>query len=182
MTSAVHRQFRHSLRLWEWSFVLTWTILGALSAAVAQTPSVPIAQTFTSPESVDQDDMCVWVHPENPALSVIVGSDGGWWLPLLADRANTAPPLNYGTERGPWSGYREWVNDITRQVQEAGIDDPATLGMLEERGITHVYLGQGQGQVGADAVQLLSPEALSTSPAFSIAYHQDRVWVFEAVR
>ena len=113
--------------------------------------------------------------------SVIVGSDGGWWLPLLAGRANTVPPLNYGTERGPWPGYRAWINELTRHLQTAGMDDPRTLELLRERGITHVYIGQQQGRVNYTGADILVPEVLLASAHYRPVYHQDRVWVFEVV-
>ena len=37
--------------------------------------------------------------------SIIMGSDGGYWLPLLAGRQTTNSPLNYGFEKDPWPGY-----------------------------------------------------------------------------
>jgi hypothetical protein len=113
---------------------------------------------------------------------VIVGSDGGWWLPLLAGRANTVPPLNYGTEQGPWPEYRQWTNDLTQQIQAAGGEDPATLALLQARGITHVFVGQRQGRVNYGGPDVLAPEALLNSAHYRLAYHQDRVWVFEVVR
>jgi hypothetical protein len=114
--------------------------------------------------------------------SVVVGSDGGWWLPLMAGRANTVPPLNYGTEQGPQPDYREWVNDLTRQIQGVGMDNSATLTMLRERGITHVYIGQQQGQVNYSGPETLDPEALLRSTHYRLVYYQDRVWIFEMVR
>ncbi|MDY6877943.1 MAG: DUF6541 family protein [Chloroflexota bacterium] len=114
--------------------------------------------------------------------SVVVGSDGGWWLPFLTGRANTVPPLNYGTERGPEPDYREWVNDLTRQIQGMGIDDPATLTMLQERGITHVYIGQQQGRVNYGGPDVLDPETLLGSTRYQLVYYQDRVQVFRLVR
>ena len=39
--------------------------------------------------------------------SSVVGSDGGWWIPLLTKRGNTVPPLNYSAEQGPFTNYRE---------------------------------------------------------------------------
>ena len=111
--------------------------------------------------------------------SAIVGSDGGWWLPLLAERANTVPPLNYGTEQGPWPDYREWINDLTGQIQKAGPDAPTTLAMLRERGITHVYVGQRQGRVNYDGPDVLDPAALLGSSHYRLVYHQDQVRVFE---
>jgi hypothetical protein len=111
--------------------------------------------------------------------SVIVGSDGGWWMPLLANRANTVPPLNYSGEQGPWPEYRLWVNELTQLIQDRGIDDQATLEELRKRGITHVYVGQQQGRVNYGGPHVLSPEVLNESPAYRPIYHRAQVWVFE---
>lgn len=114
--------------------------------------------------------------------TVIAGSDGGWWLPLVAGRDNTSPPLTYGLEQGPDPGYRSRINDLTRQIQDAGLNDPGTLAMLRERGITHVYIGQRQGQVGRIGPHTLDPRSLLQSTHYRPVYHQDRVWVFEVAR
>jgi hypothetical protein len=113
---------------------------------------------------------------------LIVGSDGGWWLPLLARRANTVPPLNYDIEQGAWPGYREWVKAPTQQLSEAGIDDAGTLTLLRDRGITHVYIGQRQGRVNYAGPHVLDPDILLRSVHYRPAYHQDRVWVFEVIQ
>jgi hypothetical protein len=110
---------------------------------------------------------------------VIVGSDGGWWMPLLAERTNTVPPLNYGTEQGARPGYREWVNEVTAQIQRAGLDDAETTALLEDRGITHVYVGQQQGRVNYGGPHVLSPRVMVESERYDPVYHEDRVWVFE---
>ncbi len=114
--------------------------------------------------------------------SVVVGSDGGWWLPLLAGRANTVPPLNYGTEQGPFPEYRKWVNELTEQVQEEGLDHPETIAQLRQRGINYVYIGQQQGHVNYSGPGTLDPQELLTGGHYRPVYHQDRVWVFEVVR
>jgi 3-phytase len=36
---------------------------------------VPVALTYSDGTDEDQDDMCIWVHPTDPALSTIIGSD-----------------------------------------------------------------------------------------------------------
>jgi hypothetical protein len=113
--------------------------------------------------------------------SSIVGSDGGWWLPLLAKRANTVPPLNYGTEREPWPGYRQWVNELARRLRGVDMSTPATLTLLRECGVTHVYVGQRQGRVNYTGPDVLDPEALLRSTHYRLVYRQDRVWVFEIV-
>jgi hypothetical protein len=111
--------------------------------------------------------------------NAVVGSDAGWWLPVLANRANTVPPLTYGLEQEPTSGYRLRVRETTAQIQEEGIDCPETLMRLKEYGVTHVYIGQQQGRVNYNGLYILDFESLSTSEFYHLAYHQDRVWIFE---
>jgi hypothetical protein len=106
--------------------------------------------------------------------SVIFGTDGGWWLPVLARRPVTVPPLNYELEQGSRPGYVAWVNALSAAIQAQGIDAPDVLAQLRERGVTHVYLGQRHGPA-------LDPQQLLASPHFRLVYHQDRVWIF-AVR
>jgi hypothetical protein len=108
----------------------------------------------------------------------IVGADGGWWLPLLAGRKITVPPLNYISEQGPFPNYSQWVNHLIRQIIDKGIDDPETIEMLQERRITHIYVGQRQGTINSPG-PLLSLEQLLASPHFNLVYQQDRVWIFE---
>ncbi len=114
--------------------------------------------------------------------SVIVGSDGGWWLPLIARRQTTLPPINYTSESGPRADFREWINALTAAVQRNGVVSPDVLAMLRERGVTHVYIGQEQGRVNYGGPYVLDPDKLLASPSFRPLYRQDRVWVFEVVR
>jgi hypothetical protein len=113
--------------------------------------------------------------------SWVVGSDGGWWLPVLARRRTSLPPINYGSERGPRPDYVEWVNALPLQIQTKGITHPDVVALLHERGITHVYIGQRQGQVNAPGPAMLQVDRLLASPSFRCIYHQDRVWVFEVL-
>lgn len=181
-------------RDWRWSgpLVMLFLVVAGIAGARWRIGDVRPSQYAM----VTRPDMraMVWIRENTPEDaqflinsffaydgSVVVGSDGGWWLPLLAERANTVPPLNYGTEQGPQPAYREWVNELTQQIQQAGIDDPATLAMLRERGITHVYIGQQQGRVNYAGPQVLDPQALLRSNNYQLVYHQDRVWVFEVI-
>jgi hypothetical protein len=45
-------------------------------------------------------------------------------------------------------------------------------------GITHLYTGQGQGQVGSSLPPLFSPAELAQSPRFTLEYAEDRVTIF----
>ena len=114
--------------------------------------------------------------------TLIAGSDGGWWLPLLARRQTTLPPLIYGSEQGPQPGYLFWVNALTSEIQTKGVTHPDVLALLRTRGVTHVYIGQRQGRVNYGGPYVLEPEQLLASSNFRLVYHQDRVWVFEIVQ
>jgi 3-phytase len=67
------------------SFV-RWLFLAASASSVAgllaaaDVPSIQPVLKLHAPEVVDQDDACIWIHPELPEKSVIVGSDksAGW--------------------------------------------------------------------------------------------------------
>jgi hypothetical protein len=110
--------------------------------------------------------------------AAVVGSDGGWWLPLLTNTHSTQPPINYTLEQGPFPGYRQWINALTEEIQAKGINNPDVLTTLEDRKISHIFIGQQQGQVGYGGPGL-SPEILLANPHFSPLYQQDRVWIFE---
>lgn len=113
--------------------------------------------------------------------SVIVGSDGGWWLPLLSHRQTTLPPLTYAAERGPRPDYREWINALTAQIRDKKITDPETIALLQARGIKYIYVGQRQGKVNSPDPALLQPDQLLASSFFRPVYNQDRTWVFQVV-
>lgn len=111
--------------------------------------------------------------------SAVVGSDAGWWIPLLAERDNTVPPLNYTVEQSAQPGYREWVSEMTAQIQKAGMADRETAELLKKHGITHVYLGQKLGRVNYGGPHVLAPGPMVGSEWYRPVYRQDRVWVFE---
>jgi hypothetical protein len=111
--------------------------------------------------------------------TVAVGGDAGWWLPLLARRAATLPPINYTSELGPVPEYPAWVRALPTAIRQHGLDDPAVLALLKERGVTHAYIGQRQEQSGGGEPFVFSLADLLASPHFRPVYHEDRVWVFE---
>lgn len=110
--------------------------------------------------------------------TVAVGSDGGWWLPFKARRAVTVPPINYSLETGPDPNFRQRVNEITSAILEKGINDPEVLNLLDERGVTHIYLGQQQGSVNYGGPPIQAEQLLAMS-SYTPIYHEDRVWIFE---
>jgi hypothetical protein len=114
--------------------------------------------------------------------TLVVGSDGGWWIPLFAQRKTTLPPLTYSFEEISPPGSIDYVNYPTRVLQEKGPQDQEFIDLLLERGVTHAYIGQKQGRVNYSGPHVLNPMFLLNHPAFDLRYHEDRVWIFELAR
>jgi hypothetical protein len=109
-----------------------------------------------------------------------VGSDAGWWIPFLAGRKNTMPP-QYAlfNEAEVQPGYGQAVVQLVTDLSETPPTTPAGLEKLCQFGVTHVYVGQGQGRVATIALTpYLVPDNLVASADFDLVYHQDRVWIF----
>jgi hypothetical protein len=177
-----------------------WTSAAiAVTVVVAGLTAVPARLDDMQPEQfalVTRPDLraMAWIQDNTPEESrflvnsflaydgtVVVGSDAGWWLPLLARRSNTVPPINYGMELWSQPDYGQLVHDLSVQPVEGGPDDPETIALLRQSGVTHVYIGQRQGRVNYGGSDLLDPQELASSPHYRLTYHQDRVWVFAFV-
>jgi hypothetical protein len=109
--------------------------------------------------------------------TAVVGSDGGWWLPISAGRLSSQPPLNYASEEGVEPDFYQKTNNLVSAIERAGLADPGVMKILSENGYTHVYVGQLQGNVNSDG-PLFEPQSLLHDPQFQQVYHQDRVWIF----
>lgn len=114
----------------------------------------------------------------------VIGGDAGWWIPLLAGRRNTMPPQYALFIEQPLDpAYDQSVIGLVRRLLETAPTSAGGLALLCTNGITHVYLGQGQGMVvkalpNPPERPLLSAQELYASPSFTPVYHADRVWVF----
>lgn len=109
-----------------------------------------------------------------------VGSDAGWWIPLLAQRENTMPPQYALFNEKPLTpGYTRAVTQLVRDLQAISPASPEGLRLLCQWGITHAYVGQAQGRVRfEETMPLLPVKELMALPAFALIYQQDRVRVF----
>ena len=109
----------------------------------------------------------------------VVGADGGWWLPLTAARQNSMPPQYALLAEAPSPpDYSERVVDLVAVLETHPPDTAEGLAAICRMGITHIYIGQGQGQTGYGVVQLYTRAQLLDSPWLAEIYHQDRVSVF----
>jgi hypothetical protein len=110
----------------------------------------------------------------------VVGSDAGWWIPLLAGRKNTMPPqyaLLNETETEP--GYGQRMVDLVNGLRRTPLSTPEGLRLVCDEGITHVYVGQAEGRVGVPPPEpLFTAQEMLSSPAFEEVYHRDRARVF----
>ena len=109
-----------------------------------------------------------------------VGSDAGWWIPLLGQRENTMPPQYALVNEMPSpSNYSQRVVDLVVNLERTSPDSPEGQRLLCTWGITHVYIGQRQGNIGASVSQLFIPEDFTNSSFYSLIYYQDDVYIYE---
>jgi hypothetical protein len=100
-----------------------------------------------------------------------VGTDGGYWLPALAQRRASLPPLGYN-HGSPADVDR--VRRLAEDVESGLARDAARLRRrLLAEGITHVFVGTQGGPVHR--------EMLLDAPGYRLAYDNGRAWVFEVV-
>jgi hypothetical protein len=122
--------------------------------------------------------------------TVVAGSDAGWWLPLLAGRQTTLPPITYGSERGPTPRYEWEVGLLYQDLRGRRLTDtrpvwldlttPEALARLREAGVSHVYSG-ASAVPKPEAADRIDTAKLRESPAFRLVYGQGGVEIFEIV-
>lgn len=113
--------------------------------------------------------------------TMVVGSDGGWWLTFFTKRASTVPPALYNTEKLSEPGLKLRVADLEKDVR-ASNGDPALLqAVLCRDGITHIYLGERRGTVGFGSTALVPEGWLAGNPAFALLFQNGaaQVWSFD---
>jgi hypothetical protein len=119
--------------------------------------------------------------------TLIVGSDAGWWLPLLTGRASTLPPLTYGLEVAEEPDYAQRINALAADLRGLPLTDrtpvvldlttPAALQRLREAGVDYVYSG-ATAPAGDARVDYIDTERLAASAAYERVYQQDGVEIF----
>jgi hypothetical protein len=100
--------------------------------------------------------------------SIWMGSDAGYWLPVLAGRRTTLPPLFYAG--GPPDLVRS-VNATAAAVDRHGSDPAALASIARQSGAQYIFVGTRGGPI--------NPEVLAHSPLFRTVYRAGGDWVFE---
>lgn len=99
----------------------------------------------------------------------VIGSDAGYWLPLLAGRRTITMPMTYPHERFEVPNQAERL--VTFHRLRGHLTSPEALALLRQEGITHVYVGQRGGPIIV--------EDLIQSPMFDLSYRNGSAYVFE---
>jgi hypothetical protein len=125
---------------------------------------------------------------------MIVGTDAGWWLPLLANRAVSVPPLPYGSEVAIDPAFPIRTMELATALRGSPTTDTrprainaARAGALRElraAGITYVYLGAQplRGPETFSDVDRIDPISLRASLDFRLVYDHDGVTIFELLQ
>lgn len=101
----------------------------------------------------------------------VLGSDAGYWLPLLAGRATITAPMTYTAERAASPDFLQRLVAFNRL--NGNLNTPEAMALLQKEGITHVYVGQRGGPIAA--------AELMKSPNFKLVYQSGSAYVFELV-
>lgn len=106
--------------------------------------------------------------------SLVVGSDGGWWIPLLTQRQTTLPPITYGSERAATTGFARQINSFAKSLRDNPLPSDEGLALCRAAGIRYIYSGAHSEQIDKFDV-----EKLRESPALNVVYEEDGVVIFE---
>lgn len=98
-----------------------------------------------------------------------VGSDGGYWIPLLAGRDTILPSAVYVYGSAE---YVKGVNDLAEEIVAIeSFDEERAWQLLSDNGVTHVYVGARGGSI--------TPQMLMDSSYYRPVYSNGAVWIFQ---
>lgn len=117
--------------------------------ALVRAEDLPAMQWIRDNTPADARFLVNCVEP--PASGLVEGTDAGWWLPVLARRANTVPPMNYNTEDWLDPAYGKTARDLCRAAVTPTANE--SLALFRSQGVTHVYIGAAGGVLRADTLR-----------------------------
>jgi hypothetical protein len=165
---------------------LALTLAGICIWGTAQQVSILDTRTFMLITPADAQALA-WVREHTPPDarflvnsmaanldSVTVGTDGGWWMPLLGRRASTLPPITYVSEGTERPDYAREVDGFGKAIRDAGPTSAEGVRLLCDAGVRYIYSGQRIDPSGR-----MDVEALMNSPRYRQIYDRDGVAIFE---
>jgi hypothetical protein len=123
--------------------------------------------------------------------SLIAGTDGGWWIPLMTRRRSTLPPMTYGSERG-LNGEDLYgrVNPFYQNLRRRKLTDLSSvnvdltrsdaLDLLRNAGVTHIYKG-AKSFPPPPHVDSINFDVMRNNPAFKLIYAIGGVEIYEVL-
>ena len=173
------------IRSWlpqRWHGAYAWAVATAVTALAFWTATDML--TVVNPVTIlaTRDDLAAmaWIRDNVPPDAkflvnarrwqegAYMGTDGGYWIPLLTGRATTLPPALYFYGAPEYFTHVHAVADVVATVTSA--DDASLRRVIEEEGVTHVYLGARGGA--------LRPEFFLDDPRYHVLYSTGSVWIF----
>jgi hypothetical protein len=165
-----------------WGHRLVWIGLGGvfLIGIVANLDRVTAGDAYVT---VDDIKAMTWVKTHTPAGAYfmvntfawdflphfIVGSDAGYWLPVLAHRATVTAPMTYPFERLAKPDFLDQLNQL--HAWQGHLTSPEAIAQLRSLGVTHVYVGSRGG--------VIQTAELLQSSAYTLVYQAGRSSVFQ---
>ena len=123
-----------------------------------------------------------WIRDKSPAdarfavqvwpwlSGIYAGSDGGYWIPVLTERASILPPALYASSLPP-DAAKPLRDFLSVWSSATSLDDLTLQQQLLAAGVTHIYLGQ--------RVSTLSAQSLLNRPYVTLVYSQNGVQIFQ---
>jgi hypothetical protein len=149
----------------------TWALREVINqktviATRADLAAIEWVQTHTPPDARFLINATGWLPISDR------GTDGGWWLLPLAGRWTSTPPVLYAYGA---PAYVRQVQQQSRQVSgyQAGQEEQIEQ-LIEEAGITHIYLGDQSGPLKA--------ELFADNPAIEPVYQEDGILILAVNR
>lgn len=103
--------------------------------------------------------------------NTIMGSDAGYWIPILAQRSTLVPPLLYTSEGMPRAKVLR-LREIAQAVQDGSISKMEQLCRLRAEGIGFIFVGSRPGNP-------LTRSKLEENKSLREIYHNGETAVFE---
>jgi len=103
----------------------------------------------------------------------LIGSDAGYWLPLLAQRDTTLPPMIYAWEAADASVLQQDLANTYAILDAATAQESLPSSVVCCTDVTHF--------IAYDNSWPLTAEDLSNTDTLEMLYQQDRLQVFEVV-
>ena len=125
--------------------------------------------------------------------TMIVGTDAGWWIPLMTGRQTNVPPMTYGSEQSIPADWGTTINKLAVRIRRSSLADMRALGInlslpevqtiLRQAQLRYIYIGAQpiQGDKSFGPVDRIDVDKLRNNPDFRLVYDQGGVLIYEMV-